>query len=180
MPSFRRGRRSYRRRRSRVPTYRLRSRRYFPRLRKRFGRRRRTGNINLLAKQVQDIVVTNQADVLLPVVISYTGLSELKPFDALFEAYRFWSVKVKVIPNFNITDAAEATTPPYYSAPYHKGVPDIKLPESILTIDKSRTHHACSQSNRTLYLPLCWLVNRVLVEVEQKATTYLLRSIVRR
>ena len=72
MPSFRRGRRSYRRRRSRVPTYRLRSRRYFPRLRKRFGRRRRTGNINLLAKQVQDIVVTNQADVLLPVVISYT------------------------------------------------------------------------------------------------------------
>ena len=51
--------------------------------------------------------------------------------------------------NFNITDAAEATTPPYYSAPYHKGVPDIKLPESILTIDKSRTHHACSQSNRT-------------------------------
>ena len=149
MPSLRRGRRSYRRRRSRVPTYRLRSRRYFPRLRKRFGRRRRTGNINLLAKQVQDIVVTNQADVLLPVVISYTGLNELKPFDALFEAYRFWSVKVKVIPNFNITDAAEATTPPYYSAPYHKGVPDIKLPESILTIDKSRTHHACSQSNRT-------------------------------
>ena len=67
----------------------------------------------------------------------------------MFEAYRFWSVKVKVIPNFNITDAAEATTPPYYSAPYHKGVPDIKLPESILTIDKSRTHHACSQSNRT-------------------------------
>ena len=25
----------------------------------------------------------------------------------------------------------------------------ILLPESILTIDKSRTHHACSQSNRT-------------------------------
>lgn len=148
MPSFRRGRRSYRRRRSRVPTYRLRSRRYFPRLRKRF-RKRRSGNITLLAKQVQSIVVTNQADVLLPIVVSYRGLTELVPFDSLFEAYRFWSVKVKVIPNFNITDAAEATTPPYYSAPYHKGVPDLKVPESILTIDRSRSHHACSQSNRT-------------------------------
>ena len=93
MPSFRRGRRSYRRRRSQYPLIDYDRGVIFLVYVSVFGRRRRTGNINLLAKQVQDIVVTNQADVLLPVVISYTGLSELKPFDALFEAYRFWSVR---------------------------------------------------------------------------------------
>jgi len=148
MAAVRRGRR-VRARGNRFSRFRRRRGAYRSR-RRLFHRRRKTGNLVCYGKYTTFIGVTNKEDTSVPIAPRLDHFKELEDMSSRFESFQMVSVKVRVTPTFNVSGADKALSP-YYSAPYHRPFPaDLKqFTQSILSIDKSRTHHACSTMTRS-------------------------------
>uniref|UniRef100_A0AAU7E2S0 Capsid protein n=1 Tax=Coleura bat circovirus TaxID=3141865 RepID=A0AAU7E2S0_9CIRC len=72
---------------------------------------------------------------------SLSDFDEANVLKDSFESYRIHSLKLRIIPHFNVS-SGQSNCPPYYIAPYKTDIDRDKLTEgSILTLDKCRTHH---------------------------------------
>ncbi|ADU76994.1 Cap protein [Cyclovirus PKbeef23/PAK/2009] len=110
-------------------------------------RRQRTGNITVSMKSLYVAPVEGKTGYLLQISPAVSDFTEAATFINYFEAYRIWSVKVKVNPLFNV--AADTTpVPRYYSAPWHKPGPTSINSTGIVTIDKCKSYNGLSGSVR--------------------------------
>lgn len=139
-------RRRYVRRRAPLRRYR-RAVRKTRRLRKKFSRRRRTGNFTLLCRKVSVIAVPGAEGYSYQVAPTLNDYAEVQPFLNNFEAYRIWNVKVKITPLFNVAESGNPV-PKYYSAPWHRPGPVAIASNSILSLDRAKSHNGTTTTFR--------------------------------
>ncbi|UPW41813.1 capsid protein [Peromfec virus RodF5_43] len=122
-------------------------------------RKKKSGNFTL---EVRQTTLLQQATPAIVIAPTFNEFQELKDLAPNFEAYRIWSVKVKITPNMNVAmigDTVTTSTPSalfdakqfhYISAPWHRPVDKTTIDaNSLLSIDRSREYMGCAQSNRT-------------------------------
>lgn len=115
--------------------------------RRRFRKpRRRSGNLTF------DCVLSTNIEIdkdhkLFNVGCMLDDFNEAKRLWDNFEAYRIWSLKVKIIPLFNVANP-ETPVPIVVSAPFHRPAPDLDA-NGILSLDRSRTHRGTSKIQRS-------------------------------
>ena len=118
-------------------TRRLRKRRYL----------RRSGNFTFLCRKVAVIAVPSNEGYSYQVAPTINDYSEVQPFINNFESYRIWNVSVKVTPLFNVAESANPV-PKYYSAPWHRPGPVALASNSILSLDRAKSHNGTATTYR--------------------------------
>ena len=119
------------------------------RLRKRrVARRARTGNFTLICRKTFVAAVASNQGYSYQCAPTLNDFEEAKPFIPYFESYRIHSVSVKVTPLFNVAEPNNPV-PQYYSAPWHRAGPASLSSNSILSLDKARSHNGTQTTYRS-------------------------------
>uniref|UniRef100_A0AAU7E2B0 Cap protein n=1 Tax=Rousettus bat circovirus TaxID=3141902 RepID=A0AAU7E2B0_9CIRC len=125
-----------------------RKRRYVRRRRLRnFRRRPRTGNFTLLVRDTSVHGIDPKLGSTVPIFPRINDFKEATPYLQYFESYKIHWVSVKVSPLFNVT-TSDKPVPRYYSAPWHRTPPTAISTNTILSLDKAKSHNGCGTSFR--------------------------------
>lgn len=115
--------------------------------RRRFRKRRsRSGNLTFDCVLSTNIEIT-ESHKLFNVGCMLADFPEAKRLWDNFEAYRIWSLKVKIVPLFNVANP-ETPCPIVVSAPFHRPAPDLDA-NGILSLDRSKTHRGTARFQRS-------------------------------
>lgn len=109
--------------------------------------RRRTGNFTLKVRKTAVLAIDSDKGYSYNVAPTLNDYEEAKPYLAYFESYRIWNCTVKITPLFNVANPEQAV-PRYYSAPWHRAGPPSLSTNSILSLDRAKSHNGTSGSFR--------------------------------
>lgn len=144
---FRRYRRAVRRRR---PFRRAFRRRPFRGRRRRRGTK--AGDLVVHARSVEELVAPGKKLFLHNFTYSVGQFPELGNIYANFEAYRFISVRLTVIPLQNVSNNSTSECPCYCTFPWHSATPNVVSMGDALSVDKAKIYRGTSRSSRR-YVP---------------------------
>ncbi|BAP81874.1 capsid protein [Cyclovirus ZM38] len=112
-----------------------------------FRRRPRTGNFTLLVRDTSVHGIKPAEGSTVPIYPRINDFKEAVPYLAYFESYKIHWISVKVSPLFNVAEPSQPV-PRYYSTPWHRTPPTIINTNTILSLDRAKSHHGCSSSFR--------------------------------
>lgn len=119
---------------------------------RRYRRRSQPGNCVIIARRTEQQMFGSNAIGRVVVKPQLADFDEANQLKDNFESYRILSVKLRVIPHFNVSSGG-TDCPPYYIAPYKTDIDRDKLStQTITSLDKCKTHNGWARALHS-YVP---------------------------